>query len=119
MTAQTRQCPECNTGFSCDPEQVQASCWCYSYPAFVPVEAGQTCRCPNCLANLVGETIESHLNSLSREEALILASRYRNDRTLIENIDYTIESGNLVFSRWYHLKRGSCCGNRCRHCPYK
>ncbi|MEZ0130904.1 DUF5522 domain-containing protein, partial [Flavobacterium sp. LBUM151] len=19
---------------------------------------------------------------------------------------------------WFHLKRGTCCGNNCRHCPY-
>ncbi|MCC6577201.1 MAG: hypothetical protein IT228_07660 [Flavobacteriales bacterium] len=26
--------------------------------------------------------------------------------------------GYLVYSARYHLKRGYCCGNRCRHCPY-
>jgi len=24
----------------------------------------------------------------------------------------------LVFTRQYHLRRGYCCGNGCRHCPY-
>ena len=37
---------------------------------------------------------------------------------LIENLDYTIEGGRWVLSRWYLLKRGECCGNACRHCPY-
>jgi hypothetical protein len=32
--------------------------------------------------------------------------------------DYTIENGLLVFTAAYHLKRGSCCGSGCRHCPY-
>lgn len=27
-------------------------------------------------------------------------------------------SGYLVLTRYAHLKRGSCCGNGCRHCPY-
>lgn len=31
---------------------------------------------------------------------------------------YTNEDGYLVFTERFHLKRGSCCGNRCRHCPY-
>jgi len=24
-----------------------------------------------------------------------------------------------VFTEQYHLKRGFCCGNTCRHCPWK
>lgn len=31
---------------------------------------------------------------------------------------YLDEQGRLVFTRAYHLKRGYCCGNGCRHCPY-
>jgi hypothetical protein len=32
--------------------------------------------------------------------------------------DYYLEGGNMVFTAAYHLKRGSCCGSGCRHCPY-
>lgn len=33
--------------------------------------------------------------------------------------DYYInEAGLTVFTEAYHLKRGSCCGNKCIHCPY-
>ena len=40
-------------------------------------------------------------------------------QSLIEDIDYYIDEGGLlVFTAWYHLKRGSCCGSGCRHCPY-
>jgi hypothetical protein len=43
-----------------------------------------------------------------------------NSNQLIENIDYYIdENGLLVFTAAYHLKRGYCCKNGCRHCPYK
>lgn len=31
---------------------------------------------------------------------------------------YIDEKGNLVFTEKYHLKRGYCCENGCRHCPY-
>ena len=27
-------------------------------------------------------------------------------------------TGFTVFTEYSHLKRGKCCGNRCRHCPY-
>jgi len=28
------------------------------------------------------------------------------------------EGSQWVFTRQYHLRRGYCCGNGCRHCPY-
>jgi hypothetical protein len=27
-------------------------------------------------------------------------------------------TGYSVFTKDFHLKRGKCCGNSCRHCPY-
>jgi hypothetical protein len=32
---------------------------------------------------------------------------------------YLDENGLLVFTKEYHLKRGYCCKNACRHCPYQ
>ena len=48
---------------------------------------------------------------------LALAAPYR-DQPPREHLDYEMEGGMLVFSAWYHLRRGSCCGNGCRHCPF-
>lgn len=28
------------------------------------------------------------------------------------------ETGFTVFTAYYHLKRRSCCGSGCRHCPF-
>jgi hypothetical protein len=36
----------------------------------------------------------------------------------LEPEDYYFEGDFLVFTAAYHLKRGSCCGSGCRHCPY-
>ena len=39
---------------------------------------------------------------------------------LIEGEDYYFnEQGYIVLTEKYHLQKGSCCGNGCRHCPYK
>jgi hypothetical protein len=35
-----------------------------------------------------------------------------------EPIYYYMENGFVVFTEAYHLKRGYCCKNGCRHCPY-
>ncbi|MBL8191467.1 MAG: hypothetical protein JNK38_25850 [Acidobacteria bacterium] len=32
--------------------------------------------------------------------------------------DFYWEGSFLVFTRQFHLRRGSCCGSGCRHCPY-
>lgn len=31
---------------------------------------------------------------------------------------YYNDQGYLVFTAKYHLKRGYCCGSKCKHCPY-
>lgn len=33
--------------------------------------------------------------------------------------DYYVENGCVVFTAAYHRRRGYCCGNQCRHCPYE
>lgn len=36
-----------------------------------------------------------------------------------EGIDfYFNENGFMVFTEAYHLKRGYCCKNKCKHCPW-
>ncbi len=40
-------------------------------------------------------------------------------KDLIENVDYYVDNGMWVFLEKYHLDRGYCCQNKCRHCPYK
>lgn len=39
-------------------------------------------------------------------------------KSLVENVDYVIEQGKFVFTKEYHLKRGSCCNSGCKNCPY-
>lgn len=42
-----------------------------------------------------------------------------SDKKLIEGIHYYIDkNGNWVFTKQYHLARGYCCKNGCKHCPY-
>lgn len=32
---------------------------------------------------------------------------------------YYMDGTRLVFTEQYHIDRGYCCGNNCRHCPYE
>jgi hypothetical protein len=38
---------------------------------------------------------------------------------LQEGLDYYLENGLFVFTAAFLKKRGYCCENRCRHCPYQ
>jgi hypothetical protein len=37
---------------------------------------------------------------------------------LVEGKDYYFENGLMVLTEHFLLKRGYCCENGCRHCPY-
>ena len=38
---------------------------------------------------------------------------------LVEGTDfYYNEVGYMVLTKKYHLQKGNCCGNGCKHCPY-
>jgi 2-iminoacetate synthase ThiH len=40
---------------------------------------------------------------------------------LVEGKEYYLDeaTGYLVFTAYYHLKRGYCCHSGCRHCPFR
>jgi len=41
-----------------------------------------------------------------------------NTAKLVEYIDYYFDKGLMVLTEHFLEKRGYCCGNGCRHCPY-
>ena len=42
-----------------------------------------------------------------------------NNKKALQNDDfYYSTDGFIVFTENYHLKRGYCCKNNCKHCPY-
>ena len=36
-----------------------------------------------------------------------------------EGIHYYIDGERVVFTALFHIQRGQCCGNGCKHCPYE
>lgn len=39
--------------------------------------------------------------------------------SLTEGLDFYYDRGLMVLTARFLLKRGHCCGNDCRHCPYE
>ena len=41
-----------------------------------------------------------------------------DNKEFVENVDYYFENGLMVLTAHFLKKRGYCCENNCRHCPY-
>ena len=48
-----------------------------------------------------------------------MMNKITNDKSLENKFYYFSKEGLLVFTKEYHLNRGYCCNNLCKHCPYK
>ncbi len=114
-----KYCPNCGDEFVCGTCNKGLTCWCAALPNIEIIERGGQCLCPECLKEVIQKKVEIFVEDVKAGKAENTAPKYKgNEQRLIEGIDYYMENGNLVFSAWYHLKRGECCGNNCRHCPY-
>ncbi len=118
MSKTKTACAQCGTAFACGAVDTNAPCWCQSYPAVLPLTDKKACLCANCLKQCLVDGLPAYLQSIEHDKALVLASNYSAENDLEEGIDYQMENGLMTFSAWYHLKRGYCCDNGCRHCPY-
>lgn len=90
-------CPRCGVAFECNPQNISA-CHCstiklHKWEQLYIAAKFKDCLCNNCL------------NDLKIEFARLP--------------EYYIEGGLYVFTEKFHIKRGACCKNGCRHCPFR
>lgn len=122
-----QQCPVCGSDNRCRLAKghlYKGPCWCQEI--VVPNQmlralAGDgfepRCLCWSCLQAVARlfrdrETAENEVAKI-REAAI-----ERKSFAELEEDFYLDEDGNTVFTASYHLKRGTCCQNGCRHCPF-
>ncbi len=121
-------CPRCQRVVICAQATVRiqsastvgdvSACWCMALPQVLPVDMAASCLCPACLSEVVQTQLRDQFDHGGVHVAPVAEAMACQGQDLIEGVDYTIENGLYVFSRWFHLKRGQCCGHACRHCPY-
>lgn len=115
-----KQCSVCGIPFTCGAVSDVSQCWCHDFPPIFAPTTLTDCLCPACLKNACEVTIDRYVSTITPENAMKnRAKELPPTEKLIEGIDYYVEEGVLVFKPWYHLKRGFCCENQCRHCPYQ
>ncbi len=58
------------------------------------------------------------MKKLNDEEKNITEKSSEKSPKLVEETDFYFENGLMVLTAHFLKKRGYCCGNGCRHCPY-
>jgi len=108
-------CSACRTPFDCDP---MSSCWCKTQPRISIDVQDASCYCASCLRRAQALKVNNPdpvlLSTKQREQIMALGTPEK----LEAGVDYTIENGLFIFTSWYLLRRGNCCGNGCYNCPY-
>lgn len=117
-SVQQKGCSSCGESFTCGPERGEDKCWCDHLPRVSLVaNEDQDCLCPKCLREAIQElncTGSSAAESVHPLRQTVVNPQY----SLVEGEDYYLEGEMIIFTARYHLRRGYCCGNVCRHCPY-
>ena len=114
MTA--KNCSQCNQEFGCGAGT--GNCWCMILPPVMSPTSEQDCFCPSCLGEAINNRIDFLVEDKGMEDFQKFVEPYRAQTKLIKNVDYTIDNGLYVFSKWYLIKQGECCSNGCKNCPY-
>jgi hypothetical protein len=103
----------------CGSARLDENCWCSHMPHVQFVgNKNQDCFCPKCLREAIPKlqcaiTMAGGVFPEAREADVT------RPNSLVEGEDYYLEGEALVFTALYHRRRGYCCENDCRHCPYR
>jgi hypothetical protein len=106
--ATPKACWRCGAQFECGPRDGAVQCWCADLPPIQPCAEAADCLCPKCLTLAASLQSQNEVEPVTPERS-----------AMVEGVDYYLEGTAVVFTASYHLRRGSCCGSGCRHCPYR
>lgn len=104
-------CTHCKTSITCNVEDI-AKCDCSK------VEVSNNTK------NFLKSTYHKCLCNTCLEKINILVERSKQGdfpkrrSEMVEGIHYYMENEYFIFTEYYHLLKGQCCQNGCRHCVY-
>lgn len=106
-----KYCQKCNTIFTCKMGDI-ANCQCNTVKlceATIDFLSKTTfdCLCKDCLAKINHDIKIAKCYQFPTQKEMF-----------VEGLHYYKENNYQVFTELYHLLRGYCCRNNCRHCVY-
>lgn len=104
-------CTHCKTPISCQPDAI-GQCDCAQIQIHTDTKVFLRSSFHKCLCNACLEKMDQLVAQAKTNEF----PRKRSD--MVEGKDYYMENGYSVFTELYHLLKGQCCQNGCRHCVY-
>ena len=117
-TYEEKICPDCQEPFVCEVGNEQG-CWCMQLPPVLPVGKGNKCLCPDCLSSQIKTALRANPGRVITFLRKNAEKTRPEEGPFRQGLDYYInEDGFWVFTTFYHLKKGYCCQNGCKHCPY-
>jgi hypothetical protein len=109
----------CSKPFECASD---STCWCMAYPPVLSAvqagESGAKCLCADYFSTKSQQLLRERIDVVGVHTEPSDEAMACQRLPLVDGLDYTVEGGAWVLSRRFHLQRGSCCGQGCRHCPY-
>ncbi len=109
---EVKTCPRCTGLFECKSGDV-THCQCRQVNIsddtlkFMELSDYEDCLCGKCLVEINTMMNFKKSHPFPKEK-----------RWMIEGLHYYYDNGNFVFTELYHMQRGYCCKNSCRHCAY-
>lgn len=107
---ETKSCPKCSTILECKVGDI-LNCECnidlHQATKEFLTKTSFDCLCADCLKQI------NELGLLSQKHQFPIQKEF-----FIEGLHYYTENNYWVFTELYHLLRGYCCKNGCRHCVY-
>jgi hypothetical protein len=123
---QDERCPLCRRDNGCRMGKghlYKGPCWCEEI--IVPSQVLRALAAdrlePACLCRFCLEKAARLSRELDDPVAVVNKIREELESSPLADHEedyYVDKDGMVVFTAAYHLRRGTCCGHGCRHCPY-
>jgi hypothetical protein len=124
--SRAERCPVCGGDNQCRVAKghlYKGACWCaeINVPSRIFSALSADCLEPTCICRSCLETLAQLSDEMGDPADIVskIKKTLENSRLAAHEEDcYLDENENVVFTAEYHLRRGTCCGNGCRHCPF-
>lgn len=106
-----KQCDKCRNEIVCNVHDIE-NCACSDIELFSQTREFLAKTYFNCLCNDCLDKLNHKIASTAHHFFPTKKEKF------LEDVHYYREGNMWVFTELYHILKGSCCGNGCRHCPY-